>query len=79
MSENTRRPSSPSQYTGAEIASSAAPMLKRSSFERGLRAERTPIGIPTSIQTTKAPTVSAIVTGSREKICELTETLFWYE
>ena len=28
---------------------------------------------------TKAPTVSEIVAGRREKISDRTETLFWYE
>ena len=39
----------------------------------------TPIGIATSIQITNAPAVSESVTGSRVKIWDLTETLFWYE
>jgi hypothetical protein len=54
-------------------------MVARSSGERRLIAETIPTGIPASIQTTNAPTVSEIVAGSRERICELTETLFWYE
>jgi hypothetical protein len=38
-----------------------------------------PIGIPASIQTTTAPAVNESVTGSRWKICDRTEMLFWYE
>jgi hypothetical protein len=42
-------------------------------------AERIPIGMPISIHTITAPTVSEIVAGSRATISDRTETLFWYE
>jgi hypothetical protein len=61
------------------MATSAAPIVTRSSSDRGRIAEITPIGIATIIQITNAPAVSESVTGSRVKICDFTETLFWYE
>ena len=61
------------------MARSAPPIVVRSTSEPFLIAEITPTVIPMTIQMRKAPTVSEIVAGSRVKICELTETLFWYE
>ena len=58
---------------------SAPPMVTRSSGERRRTAEITPTGIPTRSHTTSAPAVSEIVAGRRAKICDLTETSFWYE
>jgi hypothetical protein len=44
-----------------------------------LIAEMIPTGIPISSHTTTAPAVRDSVAGSREKISDRTETLFWYE
>src|SRR5919197_1489077 len=67
------------EHGAAEMATSEPPIVTRSTGDRRRSAETIPVGMPTSIQTTKAPTVSESVTGSRLKICERTETSFWYE
>jgi hypothetical protein len=67
----------PTQYTGAEIASSAPPMARRSMIVPRLIAEMMPIGMPTSSHTTAPPTASEIVAGKRSKMVSRTATLFW--
>ena len=61
------------------MPTSEPPIAARSSRERGFTAEMTPTGIPIASQIRTAPIVSESVAGSREKICDRTETLFWYE
>jgi hypothetical protein len=59
------------------MATSAPPMAARSIQVPRLMAEMIPTGIPISSHTMAAPSASAPVAGSRSKICDLTETLFW--
>ncbi len=65
---NRNRATSPSQYDGAEIASSAPPIAVRSITLRLRTADRIPIGSPIISQMMTAPTVSEIVAGRRWKI-----------
>ncbi len=64
---------SPSQYSGAEMNSSATPIALRSVRERRRSAERMPIGSPIAIQMIAEPIVSDSVAGRRPKIRLLTE------
>ena len=75
--ENRYSDTRPSQYTGAEMATSAVPIAARSRSVPRLIAEMIPIGMPISSHTIAPPMASAAVAGRRSKICWLTETLFW--
>ena len=75
--ENRNRETRPSQYGGAEIATSAAPIIERSNRDRGLMAEMVPTMIPLTSQITAAPSASEIVAGKRLKIIVLTGVWYW--
>ena len=76
-SEKRYSDTSPSQYTGAEIATSASPMASLSGSRPARSAAKMPIGRPISSQQIIAPKASDRVAGIRSKICSRTETLFW--
>ena len=59
---------SPSQYSGAEMNSSAIPIDARSERERRRSAERMPIGSPIASQMIAEPIVSDSVAGRRPAI-----------
>jgi hypothetical protein len=67
----------PSQYGGAEIATSAAVIVARSRNVWRRIAEIVPTATPAPIQMTAAPSVSDAVAGSRSKIWSRTGTLLW--
>ncbi len=54
--------------TGIEIPTSAKNIAPRSNRDRGRKADRIPMGIPTSNQMMAAPTASWIVTNARSRI-----------
>ena len=68
-----------SQNTGADTPMSAKTMALRSQTLPFLTAEMMPIGIPTRVHRTAAPTARAIVTGRRLKISSFTGTKLAYE
>ena len=67
MNQKMYRASGPMKKTGIEMPTIARPIALRSMRERGRRAERMPIGIPTINQTIAAPIASCIVTNIRPK------------
>src|SRR5581483_1147164 len=66
LNQKMYRASSASQKTGADTPNRAKIIPARSMAVRGLMADTTPIGMPMRSQMMAAPTVSVIVTGSRE-------------
>jgi hypothetical protein len=69
----------PIQTTGALIPTRTKIIAPRSSRERGLSAERIPIGSAISIQRIAPPTTSPIVTGAASVIISFTDLRFAYE
>ena len=70
---------SPIQTTGAEIPMRMKIIAPRSISDRGLSAERIPIGSAISIQRIAPPTTSAAVTGIASPTISFTERRFAYE
>ena len=64
----------PSQNTGAEMPKSAKPIAARSTIDRRLTAESTPMPTPTTSQMIAAPKISQSVLGARSLIWSLTGT-----
>src|ERR1051326_8958226 len=71
LNQNTYRKIRPNQNTGADTPNRANPMASRSNFDRGLRADRMPLGMPIRIHTTAAPSASYTVTSSRDMMIGL--------
>ena len=72
LNQNSHRPISPSQNTGAATKNSANPIAARSVKVRLLIAEMMPMGMPMASQIRAAPKASWTVTRTRPKNWSLT-------